>query len=151
MKSAPRWLTLNCREAIPTQGNVWLEARNAGPTDAHGLAAGPYALITVSNDGKGLEEALGGRAFEPLTLPLSGTRSTGTELALSQVHGFCVQAGGIMRLTSTPGSPITVTMVLPAEPAPGRLGTRDRSGRALNAPAARPATCYRIGGIESIP
>ena len=68
MKSAPRWLTLNCREAIPTQGNVWLEARNAGPTDAHGLAAGPYAPITVSNDGNGRWAA--GRS-SPLPCPLA--------------------------------------------------------------------------------
>src|SRR5262249_26627409 len=37
-----------------------------------------------------------------------------TGLGLSQVHGFCVQAGGGARLASTPGIGTTVTMLLPA-------------------------------------
>jgi signal transduction histidine kinase len=107
-------LALNCREAIPALGNVWLEARNADASDVHALPPGPYVLITVRNDGRGRGDTQGGHALEVS----ADAKSTGTELALSQVHGFCVQAGGTTQLTSTPGSPATVTMVLPADPAP---------------------------------
>ncbi len=56
----------------------------------------------------------------------------GTGLGLSMVHGFAVQSGGVLRLSSSPGAGTTATIVMPvaadqtrvgeapAEPAPTR-------------------------------
>jgi CheY-like chemotaxis protein len=69
-------------------------------------------LITVSDDGAGIEPELAARVFEPFFTTKGVGKGTG--LGLSQVHGFCVQAGGTARLDSTPGLGTTVSLVLPA-------------------------------------
>ncbi len=107
-------LALNARDAIRGSGHVWLQANNAEPHDQLDLAAGDYVVLALGDDGSGLEESLAERVFEPFfsTKPVG----QGTGLGLSQVHGFCVQAGGAARLASTPGLGTTVTLVLPAGP-----------------------------------
>ncbi len=107
-------LALNARDAIRDSGHVWLQANNAEPQDQLDLAAGDYVVLALGDDGRGLEESLVERVFEPFfsTKPVG----QGTGLGLSQVHGFCVQAGGMARLASTPGLGTTVTLVLPAGP-----------------------------------
>ncbi len=107
-------LALNARDAIRDSGHVWLQATNAQPQDQLDLAAGDYVVLALGDDGRGLDDSLVERAFEPFfsTKPVG----QGTGLGLSQVHGFCVQAGGTARLASTPGLGTTVTLVLPAGP-----------------------------------
>jgi CheY-like chemotaxis protein len=109
-------LALNARDAIEGSGHVWLRAAMAPAEDWAGLPAGEYVAITVGDDGKGLEESLAERVFEPF-FSTKGV-GQGTGLGLSQVHGFCVQAGGTAHLASTMGLGTTVTLVLPANPAP---------------------------------
>ena len=108
-------LALNARDAMPGGGELRLRARNAGPEDTAGLAGQldkPYVLITVGDDGAGVEPQVAARAFEPFftTKPVG----KGSGLGLSQVLGFCVQAGGTARLHSTPGLGTTVSLLLPA-------------------------------------
>jgi CheY-like chemotaxis protein len=109
-------LALNARDAIEGSGHVWLRAAMAPAEDWAGLPAGEYVAITVGDDGKGLEESLAERVFEPFFSTKGVGKGTG--LGLSQVHGFCVQAGGTAHLASTMGLGTTVTLVLPANPAP---------------------------------
>jgi signal transduction histidine kinase len=104
-------LALNARAATPARGQVWLHAAQATPADAVGLVAGDYVVISVSDEGAGMDEATAKRAFEPF---FSGKPSEqGSGLGLSQVYGFCQQAGGTARLDSTPGVGTTVTLLLP--------------------------------------
>jgi signal transduction histidine kinase len=77
-----------------------------------GLPVGDYVLISLSDEGAGMDEATAKRAFEPFFSTKSPDQGTG--LGLSQVYGFCQQAGGTARLDSTPGLGTTVTMFLPA-------------------------------------
>ena len=108
-------LALNARDAMPTGGELRLRARNADSDEVQGLA-GPaargYVMLSVADDGSGMEPAVAARAFEPFhtTKPVG----QGTGLGLSQVLGFCTQAGGTARLASTPGLGTTVVMLLPA-------------------------------------
>jgi signal transduction histidine kinase/ActR/RegA family two-component response regulator len=108
-------LALNARDAMPSGGELWLRARNASQEECEGLA-GPagrrYVLISVDDDGSGIDPAIAARVFEPFftTKPVG----KGTGLGLSQVLGFCVQAGGTARLASTPGVGTTVSLLLPA-------------------------------------
>ncbi len=111
-------LALNARDAIEGTGHVWLRAGVAQAEDTLDLPAGEFVVISVGDDGKGLDESLAERVFEPF-FSTKGV-GQGTGLGLSQVHGLCKQAGGTARLASTPGLGTTVTLVLPAASAPPR-------------------------------
>jgi signal transduction histidine kinase len=108
-------LALNARDAMPKGGALRLRARNAAREETEGLSGHPeraYVLVTVGDDGSGIEPEVVAHAFEPFytTKPIG----KGSGLGLSQVLGFCVQAGGTARLASTPGLGTTVSLVLPA-------------------------------------
>jgi CheY-like chemotaxis protein len=105
-------LALNARDAMPTGGRVWLNARNAEEPEVTGLMPRPYVFITLTDEGTGIGADLADRVFEPFFTTKPTGKGTG--LGLSQVHGFCAQAGGMARLASTPGLGTSVTMVLPA-------------------------------------
>lgn len=104
-------LALNARDAIPERGQVWVRATNADRHDAVGLPPGEYVVITVTDDGSGIDEATAERVFEPFFSTKSSEQGSG--LGLSQVYGFCQQAGGVARLDSTPGLGTTVSLLLP--------------------------------------
>lgn len=104
-------LALNAREAIAGHGHLWLTAAPAQPHDLEGLPDGTYVRITVRDDGIGMDDAIAQRAFEPFFSTHEPNEVAG--LGLSQVYGFCQQAGGRARLQSRPGRGTTVTLVLP--------------------------------------
>ncbi len=137
-------LALNARDAMPAGGRVWLKARNAQAQDVPGLGVSSkcgsatlldphggrpasaglgapvsYVLITFTDEGVGIAPQHIDRVFDPFFTTKAVGQGTG--LGLSQVHGFCVQAGGTAYLTSTPGLGTTAVMVLPA--ATGEPGT----------------------------
>jgi CheY-like chemotaxis protein len=68
-------------------------------------------IITVTDNGAGIDEATAERVFEPFFSTKPGEQGSG--LGLSQVYGFCLQAGGTARLDSTPGLGTTVSLLLP--------------------------------------
>lgn len=105
-------LALNARDAIPDRGWLRVQARPALPDETEGLPPGRYVLLTVSDNGAGMDEALAAQVFEPFFTTKGVGQGTG--LGLSQVHGFCQQAGGMAGMSSTPGLGTTVSMVLPA-------------------------------------
>lgn len=112
-------LALNARDAMPAGGRVRLKAGNAEAGDLAGLLPGRYAVVTFIDDGQGIAPDLLERIFEPFVTTKPAGQGTG--LGLSQVHGFCVQAGGGARVASTPGRGTEVRMILPAaDPAAGR-------------------------------
>lgn len=107
-------LALNACDAIEGHGHLQLAAAPAEPHDLEGLPAGTYVRITVRDDGRGMDEAVARRAFEPFFSTHEPNEVAG--LGLSQVYGFCLQARGRARLESQPGRGTTVTLVLPAHP-----------------------------------
>jgi signal transduction histidine kinase len=128
-------LALNARDAMAsTGGKVRVQARNAGTEEVAGLSEGRFVVITVSDNGSGIDEESAARAFEPFFTTKAVGKGTG--LGLSQVHGFCVQAGGTARLDSTPGYGTAVSLILPA-------GADDANEPA---PAPRPAGGAGISG-----
>ena len=128
-------LALNARDAMPSGGQVWIQARNAEPEETTDLPGDQYVLITVSDNGTGIEHTLSERVFEPFFTTKEVGKGTG--LGLSQVHGFCVQAGGTARLASTPGLGTTVSLLLPAF-----------EGEMLVAPKVQPMRNDRLQGIR---
>ena len=118
-------LALNALDAMPSGGELRLRAAKASAEDlegVHDLPPGDYVLLTVSDDGAGMDADMAEHAFEPFftTKPVG----QGSGLGLSQVYGFATQAGGTARLASTPGLGTTVSLLLPVA---GPDGTRTQA------------------------
>ncbi|MGA3000705.1 MAG: response regulator [Acetobacteraceae bacterium] len=107
-------LALNARAAMPDGGDLTIEAQNT-VMDHHHLdgasGAGRYVLLSVTDTGTGMPEAVVERAFEPFftTRPSGG----GSGLGLSLVFGFIRQSGGHISIDSKPGNGTTVRIYLP--------------------------------------
>jgi signal transduction histidine kinase/ActR/RegA family two-component response regulator len=117
-------LGLNARDAMPAGGELRLQARDADAAETEGLPAleppRRWVMLSICDDGQGIASDIVGRVFEPFFTTRGPGRGSG--LGLSQVHGFCVQAGGTVRLDSTQGLGTAVTLLLPsASDGPGDL------------------------------
>jgi len=102
-------LALNARHAMPGGGVLRITARNEGASED----GTTMVVIAVADTGVGIAADVLPRVFEPFFT--TRTNEAGSGLGLSQVHGFCAQAGGRTRIVSEVGVGTTVEMVLPAE------------------------------------
>jgi signal transduction histidine kinase/CheY-like chemotaxis protein len=105
-------LAVNSRDAMPGGGEFIVVARNATAAEATGLPPDDYVVIAVSDNGVGIPPEAVGHVFEPFFTTKGLGRGTG--LGLSQVYGFCTQAGGTARILATSAAGTTVLMLLPA-------------------------------------
>jgi signal transduction histidine kinase/CheY-like chemotaxis protein len=105
-------LAVNARDAMPRGGRFAIRCQNVRLVSSDTLLPdGEYVLITCSDDGEGMAEAVARRAFEPLfTTKLHGS---GTGLGLAQVLAMCEQSGGTAKIDSVVGSGTTVRLYLP--------------------------------------
>jgi len=102
-------LALNAKHAMPGGGRLRISARNEGaPEDGTSMV-----VIGVADTGVGIAAEVLPRVFEPFFT--TRMHEVGSGLGLSQVHGFCAQAGGHARIASVLEQGTTVDMVLPAE------------------------------------
>jgi len=123
-------LVLNARDAMPRGGSlvVHTASRLIHQAEAAEFQVRParYVEIRIKDTGKGMDKATVLRVFEPFfTTKQFGS---GSGLGLSMVHGFVKQSGGAVDIDSTPGKGTTVTLLLPASPAPTRLDARQLPG-----------------------
>jgi PAS domain S-box-containing protein len=109
-------LAMNARDAMPGGGTIRLATGRAGLGERRGSrVAGPppgdYVVLSVSDDGAGMESEVAARAFEPFftTKP----KGAGTGLGLATVYGTVTQAGGGAEIESEPGGGTTVRVYLP--------------------------------------
>jgi PAS domain S-box-containing protein len=109
-------LIMNSRDAMPSGGtiNVSVEKLSVfeGSPDFHGLPAGSYVVLAVSDTGAGMSEPVRLQAIEPYftTKPVG----KGSGLGLSQSYGFARQSGGTLLIESKEGCGTTIRVILPA-------------------------------------
>jgi PAS domain S-box-containing protein len=109
-------LAINARDAMPNGGTLniqtqrlTIDAHTAGEKD---LKPGPYSMISVTDDGAGMDSETLRRAFDPFFTTKKIGQGTG--LGLSMIYGFTQQSGGQVRIHSTLEVGTTVTMYFPA-------------------------------------
>ena len=80
---------------------------NAG----HDPKSGDYVVLSVSDNGHGMEPEVLARVFEPFFTTKQTGRGTG--LGLSTIYGFAQQSGGHVAIDSAPGKGTRVELYLP--------------------------------------
>ena len=106
-------LAANARDAMPDGGELVIaasvdEVRRRG---ADGLAPGRYVVLSVADDGEGMDEATLRQAVEPFFTTKGVGKGSG--LGLSMVHGLAAQSGGQFLLHSRPGVGTVAELWLP--------------------------------------
>ena len=114
-------LITNARDAMPKGGKLIVETTaldlDSGNANAPpDLRPGLYVVLSVSDDGEGMDETVRRRLFEPFFTTKEVGKGTG--LGLSTVYGVVQQSRGAITVDSQVGKGSTFRVYLPARKAP---------------------------------
>lgn len=113
-------LLTNSREAMANGGKVTITARNVSEGSFEDKRVqGPIVAITVTDTGSGISSSDLERIFEPF---FSTKENKSPGLGLTQVHGFALGSGGIIKGASLQGHGSAFTLLLPKSNAPSLTG-----------------------------
>lgn len=109
-------LSLNARDAMPGGGQLLIETRNIVLDQDYvsqnpDAAAGPYAMLAVTDTGSGIPPDALEKVFEPFFTTKEVGRGTG--LGLSMVYGFIKQSNGHIKIYSELNRGTSIKMYLP--------------------------------------
>ena len=110
-------LCINARDAMPTGGRITIETRNVTLdrdyvlSQEEDIAAGDYAMLSVTDTGGGMAPEVVKRAFEPFFTTKAVGKGSG--LGLSMVYGFIRQSNGHIKIHSVVGQGSSVKMYFP--------------------------------------
>lgn len=109
-------LAVNARDAMPHGGTLSITTSSQILEKGYlqenfEVQPGPYVVLTVSDEGSGMDEETKSRIFEPFFTTKEAGKGTG--LGLSTVYGIIKQAGGHIRVESALGEGSTFRVFLP--------------------------------------
>jgi len=105
-------LAVNARDAMPDGGTIWIKLRAAEQVSrTETLAPGNYVVLSVVDEGHGMNEETLQKAVEPFFSTKELGKGTG--LGLSMIHGLALQLNGDLRLSSTIGKGTTAELWIP--------------------------------------
>ncbi|OFW14091.1 MAG: hypothetical protein A3F70_01130 [Acidobacteria bacterium RIFCSPLOWO2_12_FULL_67_14] len=109
-------LAANARDAMPRGGRLVVETSGhlaeAAGAGGPSVPPGGSAVISVSDNGSGMDRETQMRVFEPFFTTKGQGKGTG--LGLATVYGIVKQTGGDIMCETAPGEGTTFTIVLPA-------------------------------------
>jgi PAS domain S-box-containing protein len=108
-------LAINARDAMPGGGALTISTSHAAQRRPTGTE---MAELVFTDTGIGMDEETAAHCFEPFFTTKGRARGTG--LGLAAVHATVTEAGGEVRVESSPGAGSRFTLTLPVAPAPGR-------------------------------
>jgi len=109
-------IVINARQAISKDGKIDIVISNIANDDAklyfknEDLKFNYYILITIKDNGKGMDEKTVKNVFEPFFT----TKEAGYGLGLTTAHNIVKKHGGDILIESKPGEGTKVSILLPA-------------------------------------
>ena len=126
-------LVINARDAMPRGGSIELQTSNVEfpsgmRADAASVPPGRYVLITVKDNGSGIEPTAINHIFEPFFTTKEPGHGTG--LGLSMVYGFVKQSSGYIFVESEPDKGTTFSLYFPRIDRPQAVAAEQPEQRA---------------------
>jgi PAS domain S-box-containing protein len=134
-------LVVNAKDAVPNGGKICIRTASVNLDDSQHpenpvIKNGPYVMISVSDNGQGMDRETQARIFEPFFT--TKEKGKGTGLGLSTVYGIIKQSGGYVFVQSEPGRGTVFTIYFPRVDEPSE------------ARGDNPVSLASVGGSEII-